>query len=164
MNLYIFFFCAFPLPIFGLFLYAHRSLCEGKRGGARKGEMKGGRPYKSEEFFTTISFALVLSFAVYCSHVCIISRKNHELLADCWVYKGQRPQRGERGIIENGFPAYIDNTVNGPCRGRIQTLCQRNILARNRRRKALGLRDRSLSLYLVARQGSTLARGTRVWE
>lgn len=82
----VFFFCAFFLPIFGSFLYAHRSLYEDKRGGAREGGKKGGRAYKSEEYFTAIGFALVMIFAVYCSHVCLISRRNHELLADCWVY------------------------------------------------------------------------------
>lgn len=55
---------------------------ERKRGGARE----EGSAYKSEEDFTTISFTVVLIFAVYCSHVFIILEKNHELLADCWIY------------------------------------------------------------------------------
>lgn len=75
VNLYLVFFLHFFLPIFGSFLFAHRSLRKDKRGGAREGEKKGGRAYKSEEFFTAIGFALVVSFAVYCSHVCLISRR-----------------------------------------------------------------------------------------
>lgn len=85
------FLCFFFFPIFGSFLYAHRSLCKDKRGGAREGgrkerKGKGERAYKSGEYFTAIGFARVLSFALYCSRVCLIPRRNYELLADCWVY------------------------------------------------------------------------------
>ena len=59
---------------------------------------------------------------------------------------------------------YIDNMVNASCQGRIQSPRQRNILVRSHRRKVLGLCDRSQSLFVVARQGSTLMRNTRVEE
>lgn len=86
-----------------------------------------------------------------------------------WLLSKVCAQRHE-GVNLTYCPAYIDNKVKSSCLSRIQTLGQCNILVRSLRRKALGLRDLSLSpslyssLYFAATQGSTLAQGTRVWE